>query len=130
MTEEQIQKTESKIREIAIGMKNNVISSNPKREKSGKKIIAVGARLVRNILILVKEIRTLQQQNKQLIEGLKRILEQTEDEITAHYARTLLQQIQGKKCQSCNGTGFTGFARTFDETCSCCFGTGEIQGNT
>jgi DnaJ-class molecular chaperone len=30
-------------------------------------------------------------------------------------------------CPSCNGTGFTGFARTFDETCSCCLGTGEIK---
>ena len=29
-------------------------------------------------------------------------------------------------CQSCGGTGFTGIARTFDETCSCCLGTGAL----
>lgn len=29
------------------------------------------------------------------------------------------------ECTSCKGTGFTGYARTLDETCSCCLGTGE-----
>lgn len=29
-------------------------------------------------------------------------------------------------CPSCDGTGFSGYARTFDETCSCCLGTGKL----
>lgn len=101
LTEEQLVKAENKLREITKGMKTKKISSNYPHDKDGKHAIVIGARITRNMLILTKEIRMLQQQNKQLIEALEEIKDEEwhlTGEFTTIYtaAYQALQQIRSK----------------------------------